>query len=89
MRRRRQSIFAHTLARLFADTEGVQFDETGKYIRATWLDDESRRGFEQMAKCVRDEFKPFCKKSGLSDADCDTATALTQGENIAGEKYDS
>ncbi|GMT09347.1 hypothetical protein PFISCL1PPCAC_644, partial [Pristionchus fissidentatus] len=62
------------------DDEGVQWDYDGRLN--SWMDKASQDGFNNMAKCVIDEYSKFCPLPETDNPHC-TDGQRTQGENIA------
>ncbi|GMT05814.1 hypothetical protein PENTCL1PPCAC_27988, partial [Pristionchus entomophagus] len=69
------SISGHELTHGF-DDEGVQWDGIGSLN--AWMSATSQISFDEMAKCVVDEYSSFCPYPGVC-----VDGANTQGENIA------
>lgn len=57
------------------DTNGVQWNSVGAY--GNWLDKDSQKAFEEMAKCVVNQYNDLCIGNYCVNGD------LTQAENIA------
>uniref|UniRef100_A0A8R1UW65 Peptidase n=1 Tax=Pristionchus pacificus TaxID=54126 RepID=A0A8R1UW65_PRIPA len=72
-------VAGHELTHGF-DDEGVQWDFDGSL--KSWMDKDSQDGFDNMAKCVIDEYSQFCPLPEDRSPHCTDGTR-TQGENIA------
>uniref|UniRef100_A0A0N5C7F7 Peptidase_M13 domain-containing protein n=1 Tax=Strongyloides papillosus TaxID=174720 RepID=A0A0N5C7F7_STREA len=69
-------IAGHELTHGF-DDEGVQWNDVGRL--STWMDNQSKVNFTNMANCVVSEYSTFCPYKSEPCVD----GAQTQGENIA------
>jgi predicted metalloendopeptidase len=60
---------------VYLDNQGIQWDATG--VLKDWMDKKSDEGFQQMAKCVIDEYDKFDVEGHHING------TMTLGENIA------
>jgi len=74
------SVMGHELGHGF-DNSGVFFGPSGGFVNGSWLDPNSKSGFDKMAQCVIDEYSKFCLM--LDGKKYCVNGALTLPENIA------
>uniref|UniRef100_A0A0K0DSY4 Peptidase M13 C-terminal domain-containing protein n=1 Tax=Strongyloides stercoralis TaxID=6248 RepID=A0A0K0DSY4_STRER len=73
-------VAGHELTHGF-DDQGVQWNGYGELN--PWIDDVSKKSFQQMADCVIKEYDQFCPLANTSYSPQCINGAQTQGENIA------
>ncbi|CAJ0937758.1 unnamed protein product, partial [Mesorhabditis belari] len=73
-------VAGHELTHGF-DDQGVQWNGVGALN--TWMTDASKKGFDDMAKCIIDEYSSFCPLKGTNYTPQCLNGENTQGENIA------
>uniref|UniRef100_A0A0N5A694 alanine--glyoxylate transaminase n=1 Tax=Parastrongyloides trichosuri TaxID=131310 RepID=A0A0N5A694_PARTI len=73
-------VSGHELTHGF-DDQGVQWNGVGELN--PWIDDISKKSFQQMANCVINEYSSFCPLANTTYSPQCIIGAQTQGENIA------
>uniref|UniRef100_A0AC35U683 Peptidase_M13_N domain-containing protein n=1 Tax=Rhabditophanes sp. KR3021 TaxID=114890 RepID=A0AC35U683_9BILA len=73
-------VAGHELTHGF-DDQGVQWNGVGEL--SPWIDDVSKKSFQDMANCVINEYSGFCPLNGTTYTPQCLNGAQTQGENIA------